>query len=157
MNAELNQTVLQATEEVFESLLGWNVQCGVPVEKTINSLSCETSVVISFVGGISGAVMLKCSNRLAARMASEMLGVEVPEGSEDMQDAVGELMNMIVGAAKTAYARTSDNGSLKISLPTTIVGDRYVLHINAEGTERVTLIEVSCPEEKLSLEVYLTG
>lgn len=153
MNNILNQSIIKATEEILDSVLGWGVKAGAPVEKMINSSSAETSVIISFLGSISGAFTLKCSTKLAGEMASAMLGMEVEAGSEDMKDAVGELLNMIVGAAKTRYSAEGD--PFKVSIPTTIMGKDYTVHLKANSSDKISLIDFNCNHDSMSIEVFL--
>jgi CheY-specific phosphatase CheX len=153
MNDTLNQAIRDATLEMFQSILGKTAQAAVPMEVQVDARNHETSVVISFVGSLSGAFALRCSRKFAARIASQMLGSEVAEGSDDMKDAIGEFLNMVVGATKTRYP--SNGEPFKISVPTTIIGDSYVLHVKANDKEMLSVIEFRCDGDTLSIEVYL--
>ena len=153
MDKNLNQAVIQATEEMFDSVVGWKVKSLPPVEETLNGSSAETSVIISFVGNISGAFVLKCTKACAVDIASQMLGMDVSDDSEDLKDAMGEMMNMIAGRAKTDYAE--GNESFKISVPTTIVGEDYVVHIKANNGDAISSIGFKCQQHELSIEVYV--
>ncbi len=153
MDASLNRSLLKATEDIFESVIGESVKCKLPVERALDHSISETSVIISFVGSISGAVTLKCSSSFAAKMASQMLGMEVAEGSEEMKDAVGEMLNMIVGSAKAYYS--SDGDPFKISIPTIIIGEDYSVHIKADPADTVSFLDFSCNGDSMGLEVYL--
>jgi CheY-specific phosphatase CheX len=153
MNDALNLAVRDATLDMFQSVLGKTAQGAAPVESAANARTYETAVVISFMGGISGAFALRCSKKLAANIASQMLGTDIAEGSDDMRDAIGEFFNMVVGAAKTRFATNGE--PFKISVPTTIIGDNYVLHIKANEAEKLTRIDFGCEGDSLSVEVYL--
>ncbi len=153
MDDVLNLSVIKGTEEMFESVLGWKVTGSAPVEKQIGEAKSEVSVIISFVGAVSGAFVLKCSKKFAAAIASQMLGMEVGEESDDMKDAVGELLNMVVGNAKTYYA--SKKEGFKISVPSTVIGEDYVVHIKANNGNKMTCINFKCDNNDLSIEIYL--
>ena len=101
MNDALNEAVRAATTEICQTVLGKHVTSGPATVAKAESRHYETSVVISFVGSISGAFALRCSMKVGAAIASQMLGTQIAEASDDMKDAVGEFFNMIVGAAKT--------------------------------------------------------
>ena len=152
MDAALNQAVIKGSESVFESMLGWDVKGKEPVEMPINASSSETSVVISIVGNVSGAITFKCTKAFAKAIASTMVGAEVEDGSDDMKDAVGELLNMVVGTAKATY---SSDDAFKISLPTTIIGGDYTVHIKANSSDTTSLIDFACDKGAFSIEVYL--
>lgn len=153
MNDALNQAVSAAAVEMFQSVLDKTPEASPATEVSLNARTYEASVVISFVGTISGAFALRCSLKMAAGIASQMLGTAVAEGSDDMKDAIGEFFNMIVGAAKTRYA--SDGEPFKISVPTMVVGSNYVLHIKAGESDKLSLLEFHCDGDTLSIEVYL--
>jgi chemotaxis protein CheX len=145
--------LLKATEDIFESVIGESLKCKLPVERSLDNSVGETSVIISFVGSVSGAVTLKCSNTFASKIASQMLGMEVAAGSEEMKDAVGEMLNMIMGTAKSYYS--SEGDPFKISIPTTVIGEDYSVHIKASPGDTVSYLDFSCNGDTMGLEVYL--
>jgi len=153
MNTRLNEAIIKATKETFKAVIGCGIQNTQPVEQRINGQQVDTSVIISFVGDISGAFTMRCSKELGAALASKMLGVEIDPDSDDMKDAVGELFNMIVGACKSYLESKSD--PFKISVPTTIVGGDYTVHIKAASDATVALIPFACDGHNLSIEIYL--
>lgn len=153
MNDALNQAVRGAMLEMFQSVLGKTAQGDAPVEAPPNERRYETSVVIGFVGGISGAFALRCSKKAAAHIASQMLGTDVAEGSDDMKDAIGEFFNMVVGATKTRFGSNGD--PFKVSVPTTIMGEDYVLHIKANPADKLARLDFLCEADTLSIEIYL--
>ena len=153
MDERLNNSMILATKETLSSVLGVDTVCSSPVEEVINTSGGETSVVIGFVGGISGAFTLKCSRELCVQIASDMLGEPVPLDSEDAKDAVGELFNMIVGTAKTHYGES--NGSFRMSVPTTIIGEDYTVHVKANQSSTVSVLKFQVGGEVLHIEVYV--
>jgi chemotaxis protein CheX len=83
-----------AVAEVFESMLGMTC-C--PVDPAIRFVT-NLSVTIGFTGLIEGRCRI-CLSLPAARTVMESLLGEVPECGESMvEDAAGELCNMIVGS-----------------------------------------------------------
>ena len=154
MNELLNRSLEGATKEIMKSVLDWDIVNRSPVEKLIrdNTIS-ETSVFISFVGELSGAFTMKCSNQLASLIASEMLGMPVEPGSDDMKDAVGELLNMIVGNTKTKFSINGD--PFKISIPTIIIGEDYSIHFKADSTDMVTQIDFDCSGQIMSFDIFI--
>ena len=154
MNQKLNESLTRATEDIFENALGWSVKSSPPKERPINESWAETSVIISFVGSISGALTLKCSKKLASHIATDMLGTKIEEGSDDMKDAVGELLNMIIGSTKLYFSSNGD--PFKISVPTIIIGQEYSIHVNASQDENITQIDFDCDGDGMSIDIYLT-
>ena len=153
MDESLNQSLIKATEGIFEDMLGLSLKSSPPVEIALTDSKGETSVIISIVGAVSGAVTLKCSKKFGTKLASQMLGVEIDEGSEEMKDAVAELLNMIIGSAKSYYS--ADGDPFKISVPTTIIGDDYSMHIKANPGDTISLLDFNCNGDVLGIEVYV--
>jgi len=152
MNQRLNQSVIAATTEMFSSMLGWDVESQPPVEQAINEPAAEVSALISFVGNPSGVMALKCSLGFATRIASQMLGMDIAADSDDMKDAVGEFLNMIIGRAKTQY---SIDEAFKISVPTLIIGEDYAVHISAKTSETVAALTFNYESDGMTIEVVL--
>ena len=65
--------------------------------------------------------MISLSKEVALKAASTMLMAEMTEVNADVVDAVGELANMVAGAAKAEI----EEYQLSISLPSVITGDRH--------------------------------
>ena len=154
MNDVLNNAVIKATKETFKAVIGCPIQNDSPAEMKMNGGQVDTSVIISFVGGVSGAFTMRCSKEFGAKMASQMLGIEIGVDSDDMKDAIGEMFNMIVGATKTYYA--TDGDPFKISVPTTVIGEDYRVHIKAGSDTKVSLISFKCGTDEMSIEVFLS-
>ena len=152
MNQQLNQSVIKATEDIFQSMLGLQVQPGSPEEKPINEGTEETNVLISVMGEVSGAFTLKCSTQTATYLTGKMLGTEDEIDMEEIKDAAGELLNMIVGSAMTSY---SVSGSTKMSVPTTIIGEDYSVHIKADPDDTVSFIPFKADEADLAIDVFV--
>jgi CheY-specific phosphatase CheX len=152
MDQRLNESVMAATKEMFSSMLGWDVECKPPIERPVNTTTAETSAIISFVGSPSGAFALKCTLGFASKIASQMLGMDVSVESDDLKDAVGEFLNMVVGRAKTIY---STDEVFKISVPTLVVGEDYALHIKANNGDTVSALEFRFENDGMSIEIVL--
>ena len=152
MNQQLNDSIIAATKEMFQTMLGWAVESKPPVQRKLNASVAEASAIISFVGNPSGAFALKCSRSFATRIASAMLGMEVSVDSNDMKDAVGEFLNMIVGRAKTLYSAVE---AFKISVPTLIIGGDYAMHIKTNHGDTVSALEFQYEDSLMSIEVVL--
>ena len=97
--------------------------------------------------------MLKCSRRMAVEATRAMLGLDATSESAEVRDAVGELLNMVVGKAKAYYAE--DHGAFSFTVPTTVMGDNYQVYLRARPGATVTAILFLCPLGPFSVEVYV--
>lgn len=154
MNQKLNESVVSGTAEIFDGMLGLQTTPGEIKTVPVDSGGVETSTIISFMGDVSGAFVLRCSKQVASTIAGEMLGMEVGEDSDEMKDSIGEVLNMIVGSAKSHY---SASNAFKISVPTTITGADYTFHIKADPSDTVCRIPFKVGTYELSIDVYLKG
>jgi chemotaxis protein CheX len=126
--AVLCETVI----EVFSTMVGATVS--MPVETSVPVLSQITGV-IGIAGQIRAIFSLRCSQKSAISIASQMLGISAddPGAEKSASDAVGEVCNVVAGYFK-AKIGLGDKGSL--SLPTIILGKNYTIH-PATGCERL--------------------
>jgi chemotaxis protein CheX len=73
---------------------------------------------VEIEGAWHGAILLSCSGHFAKRAASLMFGLDATDvGSAEVQDALGELANMISGNVKALLP-----GPCRLSLPTVAPG-----------------------------------
>jgi len=96
----------------------------------------QTSGVVNGVIGLAGAnvlgsVILSFDKPAILEIVSNMLGEEFPEITDDVEDAVGEITNMIVGGAKRVLAEKGYKFNLAI--PTIIKGTDVVLKLKTKG------------------------
>ncbi len=154
MDTHLRDAITKATVETIAALGGETLVPKEPLDGAgAKSFVADTSVVISVVGNISGAFVLRCSQKYAAELAGSMLGVEVEPGSEEMKDAIGEVQNMIVGAVKRHLSYSAD--PYKMSIPTTIVGSDYTVHVHASKATSVGLVPFATKDEIIGMEAYV--
>jgi chemotaxis protein CheX len=78
----------------------------------------EVCGLIGLAGKCHGMVVVGLGRETALQLAGILLGTKVHELNSDVVDAVGELTNMIAGAAKTQLGAYQ----LSIGLPTVICG-----------------------------------
>ena len=152
MNERLNHAVINAIEEIFQTMLSVSVVSKIPIEKYINEEKYELNVVIGIFGELTGAITLKSSKKLANIIASKMLNNQVKDDSDDMKDAVGEFLNIVMGAIKRHY---SSSNPFDISVPTTIVGGDYLVYTKASKQDKVSVINFNYNGNSFCVEIYL--
>jgi chemotaxis protein CheX len=121
MRAEHINPFLSSLTNTFRTMLAIDVSRGNMWLKTDNSALHEVSGVIGLSGRAVGSVVLSLSAELAKRAASHMLMTEIDEINDDVTDAVGELANMVAGAAKAQLEELE----MSVSLPNVITGTNY--------------------------------
>lgn len=112
-------------------------------------LSAERTLTacVHLTGDFEGATLVFCTARLAGRLAAVMF--ETPEESlsvEDVQDALGELTNMIAGNVKPLF-----QGSSRLSLPSVVEGLDYRMIV--PGSKVLSQVGFQCEGEPLHVTI----
>ena len=110
-----------AVREVFELMLG--SQLDLPAEETREQPGI--TAMVGLAGQVCGVMSIRCDTTAARRMASKMIGEEPAEKSAELQDAFGEICNMIAGNFKNKITGMSEKCML--SVPTVVTGSDYSL------------------------------
>lgn len=110
-----------SVQEVFALMLGERLDA-VPEPAPANSL--DVTSMVGLAGSLCGLLTLRCTSKSAALMATKMLG-DGAGAKAQMEDAVGEVCNMVAGNFKNKISGIGDG--CKLSVPTVITGSNYSL------------------------------
>lgn len=128
------------TKDIFSSMIMLEVEV-VPLEQYESEVSgSNISSMLGMGGDIKGSVDIHFPKNIALTITSQFLDLEIDELDEDVQDAIGELANMIAGGIKSFFA--SRGVHTELAIPNTIVGKGYRTHGFA-GAERAK-VAFSC-------------
>ncbi len=123
---------------------------GDPMSKSM-PLTESISGVIGLAGTHKGVLAIHIPNKVAMAITGSFLGMDVDEINEDVEDAVGELANMLGGNVKSIL---SENGrDINLSLPTTIKGRQYDFQPTKDA-ERI-IIPFHCDAGEFAIELQL--
>ena len=128
MRVEYINPFIKSVKNVYSTMLDCDVRRGKPVLKNNNRADHYISGVIGLSGKAVGAAILSMSEPAALAAASHMLMCEITEISDDVLDAVGELTNMMAGAAKAEL----EGYELMVSLPNVITGNNHEIHFPSD-------------------------
>lgn len=111
-----------SAQEVFGLMLGEHLEAAAEPapENTLDVTS-----MVGLAGSLCGLLTLRCSSNSAALMATKMLGADGAGGKSQMEDAVGEVCNMVAGNFKNKISGIGYG--CKLSVPTVITGSNYSL------------------------------
>ncbi len=130
MKVELVNPFLNATTSVFRTMLSCELSRGQPSLKRNRSPEYEVSGLIGLTGKCAGMVVISLGRETAIK-AAEILLQERPDGlNKQVIDAVGELANMIAGAAKAELVQYQ----LSIGLPSVICGKNHSIGFPSNST-----------------------
>lgn len=110
--------VILSTIDVFDKMLNCQAKRTDLKIKTSSKPVHELSAIIGVSGKASGTYVLSLSESVALQILKRMVGIEAAEIDDDVRDAAGEVLNMIVGQAKAQLEQLQ----LSLSLPNMITG-----------------------------------
>jgi chemotaxis protein CheX len=123
-----------SVSEVFSIMFGFEIE-------QIQTAECEhclfrldeRTAIVGISGTMRGSFQIRIGTLAARTIASAMLGgslVEEDDGSID--DALGELCNMIAGGWKNSFPVFSES---TLSPPTVVSGQNYKIHFHKPSLE----------------------
>jgi chemotaxis protein CheX len=108
-----------AAREVFELMLG----CKLTVQEAPSDAKLEITAMVGLAGKLCGVFRIRCDAKVAALIASKMLGIDVDKVGAETSDAMGEIANMVAGNFKNKISGLGD--TCMLSPPTIITGSDY--------------------------------
>jgi len=127
--AEWTPLLELAAREVFEMMLGSSVGLRESNADQHEDAFDITSMV-GLAGQLCGILSIRCGQKTALRMAAKMLGTTPEAFGQEVQDALGEIANMVAGNFKNKISGLSEGCML--SVPTVITGNDYTMHSLAD-------------------------
>jgi chemotaxis protein CheX len=119
---EIAKPFIKATQDVMSTMAGMHPVVGKPIIKSDDGAMGDVSAFIYISGDKSGKIYLKFSKQCAVTMVKNMLGDDVEDILQDVQDAVGEITNMISGQARAGLSQMGMR--FEGSTPTVIMGQK---------------------------------
>lgn len=121
---------IKATNHVLEILSSTIATAGKPYLKKDKAAHGDVSAVIGLTGDVSGTISVSFTERCILAIVSKMFDEEMKELNEEINDAVGEITNMISGQARQELEVMGR--SLKAAIPTVIMGNNHsITHITS--------------------------
>jgi len=120
---QLSSFVIDATRDIFSTMIMMELRNESPLAETIDHFHDSISGMVGFAGIYSGALSIHCPLSLARKITSSMLGMECDEIDDDINDALGEIANMLGGSIK--HMLSTSGLDVKLSTPTVISGENY--------------------------------
>lgn len=126
------QSIIDATQEIFSSMIMLEVTPGEPFSRKQGAITHSISGIIGLAGSMKGLLAIHLPNQAAIAVTSAFLGMEVEEVDDDVQDAIGELANMLAGSLKSAL--DPSGSEMQLSMPSAIHGEEYSVDCLAGAT-----------------------
>lgn len=126
--------IIRATTSLFSQMLRTQLQLGKPGLAPRRPYSGITGV-IEIRGGIMGTIALNLSNHLAIAAASTLREEKLREVNLEVIDAIGEMVNIIAGQAKSELAAHK----LVLGLPSVLKDRLHMVKFSGNPIVRVPL------------------
>ncbi len=143
---DLDDLVRSAVTEVFDTMLSVKL-APEPPGATVANGDPHVAGSVGFTGGtVCGVVYIYCTAKFARRITCGLLGLEDSDIDSDemVNDAVGELANMVVGQLKS---RLCDRGiTCVLTVPSIVRGTNF--SIEAVSTTSRRLVSFRTPESQ---------
>lgn len=148
---ELDAKIIESAKEIFSSMIMMEIEVADEKVGAHQSLEDSISGIIGLAGMRKGVLAIHLPNAVAMAITGSFLGMEVTEIGEDVEDAVGELANMLGGNIKTILSERGRD--IELSMPSTITGKHYDFQSTKEAERYV--IPFICEAGKFSVELQL--
>jgi chemotaxis protein CheX len=149
---DFDDSVCHITQNVWESILGQEIHPSTAAE-LLGELTGKRTLTgcVQLAGAWEGTVLLHCSLNLATRLAAVMFSMEAGSlGQGEIEDAWGELANMVAGNVKALLPRPC-----QLSLPAVVQGLDY--HVVVPGTRVFAQSFLECQGEPVLVTLLEGG
>jgi chemotaxis protein CheX len=139
MQVEWLTPLVSASGDVFSKMLSCDLVYLPDQSKPAYHAEHEVSGCIGLSGACRGVVVVSLGRDTAISVAEILLGERPEQLNSDVTDAVGELTNMIAGAAKTLLKKDD----LNVGLPTVVLGKNHSFSFPSRSIPACLLFESS--------------
>ena len=150
MDASSIAAFVVSTNDVFRTMLSLGVTAGKPYTCcAVPKFENEVSGIIGMSGDVQGMVVLSFPTTTACNVIRAFTGMDMDPSSPDFADAIGELVNMISGAAKAKF----EGKNVSISCPSVVIGRGHKVQQPSDAL--CITIPFDCPAGAFSVEVAM--
>jgi chemotaxis protein CheX len=150
---DLELPLMTAVTDVVKTMLSLDAR-SIPFDKGALSDGPHIAGCVSFIGPMTGVVHIYATANFASRITAMLLGISEAEieGDEMVNDAMGEVTNMVVGNFRAALV---DRGhACVLTIPSIVRGTNFSMEALSGTTRRVLCFR--CGEaDNLVLEIRL--
>ena len=149
MDATLIRRFIEATQNVFGTMLQSTVSFGKPGPTGQVRSVGDVSGIIGFSGDVAGAAVIRMPMDTATKVVESFCGEPFGPESEDLDDAIGEIANMICGSAKSNL----NSSCVNISCPQVVVGKDHKVQKPSDAV--CITIPCNAPQGSFSIEISI--
>lgn len=147
----LREQIINTTVEIFTSMVMMDVSASDTQVEDYSTLEKTITGVIGLAGTHKGVLAIHIPHNVAFAITSSFLGIEIEKINEDVEDAIGELANILGGNIKSILSEKGRD--IDLSLPSTVSGEEYGFQ-TIKGAEK-TIITFDTDTGRLIVELQL--
>lgn len=148
INPRMIVPFVNSVRAVFSTMVGVGTTVERPHLKNQPETSYDVSGIIGFSGEIVGSVVVSFQSACALKLVESFAGMRLEMNTADFADAIGELANMIAGAAKKDLGAASS-----ITVPNVIIGANHMIARLSDVP--CVVIPVTTPVGSFAVEVNI--
>lgn len=142
---------LEATQEVFETMLMLEVTPEPPLSVQVSNFTDSVSGMVGLAGNCKGMLAVHASDDVAMAITERFLGLAVDSVDDDVTDAFGELANMLAGNIKMVLDESGRE--ITLSVPSYVFGPDYHVECIADAEWVVIPFESDAGEFLVELQM----
>ena len=148
---QISNKIIESTIEIFTDMVMMEISVAGEPLLELAPLKRSITGMVGLAGVHRGVLAVHFPKQVALEVTGSFLGMEVDEINDDVQDAIGEIANMLGGNLKTIL---SDRGKdIHLSLPSTIYGEEYAFTSQADAEQ--IILPFQAPAGVFYVEVEL--
>jgi len=153
MIQDVDELIKSAVTEVFQTMLSMEMVLEDFNLAEANNGQPHVAGAVGFIGKSTGVVYIHATETFAGTITTTLLGLppEEPPGQEMVNDAMGEMANMVVGHMKS---RLSDRGMpCVLTIPSVVRGTNF--SIEPVSTTKGRLFSFVCGKHHVFVEFLI--
>jgi chemotaxis protein CheX len=136
MNVKIINAFTDSAVNVIKTMAFIDSAAGGPYLKKGGAACGDVSGIIGFTGSAVGSLAVSFSETCILKIVSNMVGEEFSTITRDIEDAVGELTNMISGDARKRLE--SEQMTISASIPSVVTGKDHTIE-HMLGTSSIVI------------------
>lgn len=147
----ITKNIVEITNKVFSTMVMLDVKDDLPLKEPVTHFKATVTSMVGLAGIYTGLVSVHCPLTLSLKIASNMLGMDVTEICDDVNDAMGEIANMLGGDIK--HILSKGGMDINLSIPTVIYGEEYTLDFTSD--KNCLILPFTCEEDRFLVAIRL--
>lgn len=150
MDAALVNPFIEGTLHILDTTAFVKVEPRAPYLKKDRKSLGDITGLLEITGDLTGSAAITFSKRSILGVVSAMFGEEMTEINEEINDAVGEISNMVAGHVTTKIAETGKQVKVKFK---ELRHGRDAIVDHVDGAKHVLVLPFNTTKGKLIVEV----